>query len=440
MRNLFIRLYVLLALTFLGIGWSLDQLYDQFAEDTDTLTDLDIHRGTLLLLNRELERLTPESRDEYVTVLQPSFGFPVALVDKQSLFTLFNESDYALTREQLLYLDEGGQISVFSETMGTSWFLQKQGDSDQVIVLGPIALPDSQYKTLLGAVFLLVLALIVFAWVWPLSKGIVTLTKAAEKLGQGDFSIRIDGAIAKPLQPLATRFNAMADRIQRLIRSHKELSHAVSHELRTPIARIRFAMEMAREVPDESQKQHYFTTVDNNIEELDELVDELLTFARFDREEPKLHFEYANVETIVKEVVARFEMVHTEFDFVISNRPETPVHADCDKDAIARVVDNLIRNAVRYAKSKIEISVFPLKASICISVCDDGPGIPQQDWESLFDPFVRLDRSRDRNSGGIGLGLAIVRRYMEWHRGNAKVGHSDLGGAKFVLSWPYSHE
>jgi len=74
-----------------------------------------------------------------------------------------------------------------------------------------------------------------------------------------------------------------------------------------------------------------------------------------------------------------------------------------------------------------------------IIVEDDGPGVPQSNWSNLFDPFVRLDKSRDRNSGGIGLGLAIVRRYMEWHQGQVTIADSEPNGAKFILSWPIKH-
>jgi signal transduction histidine kinase len=235
------------------------------------------------------------------------------------------------------------------------------------------------------------------------------------------------------------RFNDMAGRIQRLIRSHKELSHAVSHELRTPIARIRFAMEMTRELPDSDKRENYFEAMNENIEELDGLVDELLTYARFDREEPKLDFEPTQIEGLTREVVARFEMTETNLVFNVVASSSVPIIADCDQDGVARVLDNLLRNAIRYAKKEVVVTVKESNGVVNIAVADDGPGVPQANWESLFDPFVRLDKSRDRNSGGIGLGLAIVRRYMEWHNGSVTIADADLGGAKFTLSWPLKH-
>ena len=439
MRNLFFRLYLLLILTFIGVGWSLDQLYDQVSDSEEVLTDLDLHRGTLFLLNRELARLPDDSRQEYMQALSPSFGYPVSLLEPEALTAQLAMYNQVLTESQQTYLRQGGQVSVIDDGSGLSWFLQAQSDSENIILFGPIRLVAENDSTLFSAIFLLVLALIVFIWVWPLSKGLLILTRAAKSFGEGDFSSRVPTDVARPLKPLVMRFNDMAGRIQRLIRSHKELSHAVSHELRTPIARIRFAMEMTRELPDSDKREYYFEAMNENIEELDGLVDELLTYARFDREEPKLDFEACKIATLTEEVVARFEMTEVELNFKIVASSSAPIVVDCDQDGIARVLDNLLRNAIRYAKKEILVSITENNGVVSVAVADDGPGVPQANWDSLFDPFVRLDKSRDRNSGGIGLGLAIVRRYMEWHNGNVAIADAASGGAEFTLSWPVKH-
>ena len=111
----------------------------------------------------------------------------------------------------------------------------------------------------------------------------------------------------------------------------------------------------------------------------------------------------------------------------------------CDAEAIARILDNLVRNATRYAKREIEVQIALNGAQVQLSVNDDGPGIPKESWQSIFDPFVRLDKSRDRKSGGIGLGLAIVKRYIELHKGTVCIEESPAGGARFVLCWPVEH-
>lgn len=436
MKHLFFRLYLLLILVFIGLGWSLDQLYDQFSADDQVPTDLDQHRGTLFLLNRELTRLPAESHQDYVAALAPSFGYPVSLLSETELMARLQQAEQSLTDEQRSFLLKGGQVAVIDDQSGLNWFLQKQTNTANAIVFGPMRLTAEKNNTLLNAAFLIIMALIVFVWVWPLSRGLMTLTKAAQRFGDGDFATRVSSHVAQPLQPVVKRFNAMAARIQRLIRSHKDLSHAVSHELRTPIARIRFAMEMTREVSDPSKRDYYFGVMNNNIEELDSLVDELLTYARFDREEPKLKIVPHNLVKLANNVVERFTMIEPQLTFTVDSDHLTNLVADCDHDAICRVLDNLLRNAVRYAHSRIHICIRRLETQIEVSIEDDGPGIPKAYWDNLFDPFVRLDKSRDRNSGGIGLGLAIVRRYMEWHHGQVSIANAEPQGAKFVLCWP----
>lgn len=105
---------------------------------------------------------------------------------------------------------------------------------------------------------------------------------------------------------------------------------------------------------------------------------------------------------------------------------------------MVRVLDNLVRNAVRYAETHILIQLQINDGHTNLSINDDGPGIPPSSWQTLFEPFVRLDQSRDRNSGGIGLGLAIVKRYVELHKGSISIGQSDMGGAAFIIDLPAS--
>lgn len=442
MKNLFFRLYLLLIATFIGLGWSIDKLYDNLSHPQDLTTDVEIHKGTLFLLNKELKRHAPETQPNYLQAISPSFGYPVDLVSSSQLPDYQGLKSSPLTAEQNHYLQQGGVVSVFDDFNGKSWFLQKLSDSDHVIILGPIVNDSmAQSETIYTVVFFAGLAMIVFIWVWPISKGLMSLSKAATAFGKGDWSVRADTGISSSLIHLAERFNAMAERIQHLIKSHKELSHAVSHELRTPIARIRFAMEMARDVDTAEARHRYMDSMDDNIEELDGLVDELLTYARFDREEPQLNIKRHDMVKIVQDVINRFELTQSNITFSITldtTLPNKTLQCDCDGEAIARILDNLIRNGIRYAGQNIEVKLGVLENQVQISVNDDGPGIPEESWSTVFDPFVRLDKSRDRNSGGIGLGLAIVKRYIELHNGLVSVGQSNMGGACFLLQWPIS--
>ena len=428
MNNLFVRLYLVLIIAFVGLGVSIDTYFDQVASAHNSTSDIELHKGTFFLLNKELKRLPDEDREQYLEIIIPSFGFPIQLLTADAL---------TLNQEQLSYLDQGGIVSRYDDEHGQAWFYQMLDYDSAIIAIGPIITePATSTNIVINLLFFAGLAFIVFIWAWPISRGIDRLTKAATAFGQGDFSVRASLSTSGPLIALVNHFNAMAGRIQRLIKSHKELSHAVSHELRTPIARIRFAMEMVREIDDKKQQLKYMKTMDDNIEELDGLVDELLTYARFEREEPDLHITSNDIVAVVNHVINKFMLTHQALEISCLNPDTQKIKCDFDGDAIERALDNLVRNACRYARQKIHIQVSVHNEQVKLTVDDDGPGVPEEDRLQLFDPFVRLDQSRDRNSGGIGLGLAMVKRLIELHQGQASVDDAKLGGARFILSWP----
>jgi signal transduction histidine kinase len=428
MSNLFVRLYIVLIIAFIGLGISIDAYIDQQESSNDLTSDIELHKGTFFLLNKELQSLPSNEREQYLQLIAPSFGFPIQLVAL---------NNFSFTAEQNRYLNQGGIVSRYDDQLGKAWFFQKLANDSKIIVIGPILLaPNSSTNLITNTIFFLGLALIIFMWAWPLSKGLQKLTKAATAFGEGDFSARASTKTSAPLIALVKRFNAMASRIERLIKSHKELSHAVSHELRTPIARLRFAMEMVRELPDKNQQEKYLQTMDDNIEELDGLVDELLTYARFDREEPDLQIKQQDIVSLCHQVIEKFSLTHQHLAMYCTNPIDKPVICAFDEDAITRALDNLIRNACRYAQQKIEVSIHISDEQLILIVEDDGCGVPEAERHKLFDPFVRLDQSRDRNSGGIGLGLAMVKKLIELHHGKALVTSSPLGGARFQLTWP----
>ncbi|OZB29787.1 MAG: two-component sensor histidine kinase, partial [Pseudomonas sp. 34-62-33] len=122
---------------------------------------------------------------------------------------------------------------------------------------------------------------------------------------------------------------------------------------------------------------------------------------------------------------------------VLSVQAEGASWVEAEPRYLHRALQNLVSNAMRYAEGKVLISCQVGYKRCRIDVEDDGPGVPEEAWERLFSPFLRLDDSRTRASGGHGLGLSIVRRIIYWHGGRAQIGRSDsLGGARFSLVWP----
>ena len=225
--------------------------------------------------------------------------------------------------------------------------------------------------------------------------------------------------------------------MQRLLRSHRELTGAVSHELRTPIARLRFRVDMLEEPLAQADLRRHIDEMRGDIVELEELVSESLNYARLDRERPELVLESVSLlgwlQSLLVEMETETSGVEVNLD-LSSNT--TALTVQLDSRLMARAVKNLLRNAHRHARQKIQVTGECRDGQARILIEDDGSGVPADERKRIFAPFARLDAARDRESGGVGLGLAIVRQIARWHDGKAWVEDSALGGARFIIEWP----
>ncbi|PSF10633.1 two-component sensor histidine kinase [Marinobacter fuscus] len=261
----------------------------------------------------------------------------------------------------------------------------------------------------------------------------------AIRIARGELGARVEAEDGALVSRLALSFNTMAEHIQRLVQVQQEMIHAVSHELRTPVARIRFGVQMIEPGTSQAVLEKQLSGIDGDIQELDELIDEILTYARLEQGGPVFTLREASVTDIVQQVVAEQKLIREgiEIESRFSEGSERWSISDVEPRYIHRAVQNLVGNAARYAAGRVQVSCHLDEDNCRIDVEDDGPGIPESEWEKVFTAFARLDDSRTRNSGGYGLGLSIVRRILYWHGGQAFVGRSEhLGGARFSLVWP----
>ena len=229
----------------------------------------------------------------------------------------------------------------------------------------------------------------------------------------------------------------MSDHIQRLIESQRELMRAVSHELRTPVARIRFGMEMLADEDDYEYRQQQVEQIDKDIEALNTLIDEIMTYAKLEQGTPSLDFEQIILFEVLDQVLIETEALKTGKTLELQ-APPLNLEVDAERRYLHRVVQNLVGNAVRYCDHHVLISGGlndEGMAYICVE--DDGPGIPEEERSRIFEAFSRLDNSRTRASGGYGLGLSIVSRIAYWFGGSVAIDDSpELGGARFTMVWP----
>jgi two-component system sensor histidine kinase RstB len=286
----------------------------------------------------------------------------------------------------------------------------------------------------------LFLAVAVWFWVRPVWRDLEALRKTARALGEGHFERRAPEAKSSAFDLLTETLNGMAERTQRLIATQKELSSAISHEVRTPIARMRFALEMLAETPEKEERERLWQMMEEDLDELDELIESSLAYSRFEREQPEPHLTAVDFAAWLTDEVESLRMLGRDLEISIdtSNLPEGQ-KVELDAKSMPYAITNLLRNAIKYARHKIVVSAEIVGQYLRVHVDDDGIGIPPEERQRVFTAFTRLDRSRDRATGGYGLGLAIVRLVLEQHGGSAFADQSPLGGARFTLSWPVLH-
>ena len=281
------------------------------------------------------------------------------------------------------------------------------------------------------------LALLIPIALWSRNhwRGLQDLSKVADDVGSGKLSARATGKKSESIYPLVEHINRMAERIQNLIGAQRHLLHSVSHELRTPIARLEFALELLRSAARDPALESRIDDMQKDLTELNTLVTELLNMAKLDQQlAPQLGtFELA---PILQNCLAGLQHELGQHQVTLRAKQEC-IQLSGDQRLLMRAIGNVLKNAAKYSEQQIMICTAKRSdGAIEIAVEDDGPGIPQAERERIFEPFYRLDHSRDRHSGGFGLGLAIARQALQVHGGTISVSQSSLGGACFVLYLP----
>ena len=288
-------------------------------------------------------------------------------------------------------------------------------------------------------------ALGVLLWLRLFWRDLKRLSGAAETIGAGNFDVSVQLRGGSALKPLGDSFNRMSQRIKALVTSHKDLTTAVSHELKTPLARLKFAISLVPDANSADERQHLLDKMQYDVDELNALVQEMLFYTRLERDTPPMSLAPSPVDAWLQDAVddeidaATPAGINIPVEVLLA---DAKIQMPCEPKYMARAVRNLVRNALRYARTQVQVCVAIEGDACVIRVDDDGRGIPREQWERLFTPFTRMDESRSRNdaiatdTGGNGLGLAIVKRIADWHGGHASIDDSPLGGARISIRWP----
>ncbi|MBK0003410.1 two-component system sensor histidine kinase RstB [Erwinia sp. S43] len=425
MRKLFIQFYLLLFVCFLVMAMLVGLVYKFTAERAGRQSMDDLMKSSLYLMRSELREIPPRDWNRTINNLDLNLSFKLHIEPM---------SKYQLDPPTLRRLRAGEIVALDDEYT----FLQHIPRSHYVLAVGPIPYLFYLHEMRLLDIALLAfigisLALPVFIWMRPHWQDMLKLENAAQRFGQGHLDERIHFDSASSLLRLGVAFNQMADNINTLVASKKQLIDGIAHELRTPLVRLRYRLEMSDNLSEAES-----AALNRDIGQLEALIEELLTYARLDRPRVELNLQSLDLAQWLHERLQDMRLVNPDTEIALDT-PQRENHGVADTRLMERVLDNLVNNALRYADKRLRVGLWFDGDIACLQVEDDGPGIPQEERERVFEPFVRLDPSRDRATGGCGLGLAIVHSVAQAFGGYVTIDSSPLGGASVRFCWPINH-
>jgi two-component system OmpR family sensor kinase len=431
MRSLTYSLLIVVLIATAGLGWLFDQAYEQYSANEPS-RDVDKVRlleqlglglaSTLSELPGRMEfvdhwaRQDPSNENQLSLVSIENFPMPGALLTQiKSGEALLLESNKHLTFHY--YLPTSKEILILKAPLAN------------------FAVDDKPLDYVFTVLFYLALLTLFLLWVYPLIRQLIKLRKAAKSFGEGKLSERISYGAFPYIRDIEVEFNHMAQRIEDLLGDVKLLSSAVSHDLRTPLARIRFGIDTLEEEEDPQIRARYQQKISANVDEMTTLVETLLNYARFDQ----AMLEIKKVPIKLSELLTRcINQQKNESVEITFSAPDDNITIVADQTHLTMLINNLLQNSICYGGGVVAVKVVKKQNRVELSVEDNGKGVAEDIRKDILKPFVRGDATK-HSIKGHGIGLAIVKRILDWHQGHLEVGDSaTLGGACLTISLPIS--
>jgi two-component system OmpR family sensor kinase len=422
MNRAFVSLYLIIVLSIVLLGLVLNKFWDEVNPpvavdpaviDLISLLEASVIANPNLLKQPQLDEITKQLKCQATLVSILNFA-STDIADK---------------------IKQGGIVSLNDEH--TNYFYKRIANTDNVLMLAyPSELNSrSEFYVVFIILFYSAIGGAIFLWVWPLARDLARMAQHAQQMGKGGQQTNIAISTRSVLYPFARAFNAMAIRLDDIMRSQKEMTLAVSHELRTPLARMKFALAITESQHFPAPLLHQLAGINRDVLEMESLINSFLAYAGFDHQSQQLNRREGYIQDLVKDIISRL-LTHEERNIHIEIKDNTEGKSMvCEWSLMQTAVQNLIHNALGYAKSVVIISISATEHNFIIEVDDDGLGVPEDQQVRIFESFVRI-YNEENNRSGFGLGLALVKRIMAWHLGAATCRRSSLGGARFTLSWP----
>lgn len=427
MRLLIISLVLVVLVATIGLGRLFDNLFialDQPVPDQTWLLEKKLTRRLALLLESNPQR--HELVQSWQVEDDIALYSPIMSLTTKAVFPLPVELEKPFTEGETLLLESDKSISIH----------QYIATHEEVLTLHFSVEPDGtqqdNLKILLTLTFYTALLCLIMIWVYPLVQRLLRLRQTAKAFGQGQLNKRVEVGSTSYIADIEIEFNNMARRIETLVNDIKLMSGAVSHELRTPLARIRFGVETLAEVACPNKRESFQKRIINDVDNMVELVECLLNFARLEQNLTSLEKSPINLTALVEKCLNTKPIQPRRIEFTPS---KSIAWIKGESTFVEVLISNLLQNAFLYSHSLIHVSIEHMGGTWRLIVEDDGPGVPEEKREQIIQPFIRGQQQTDVK--GFGMGLAIVTRICDWHRGRLCIEQSDkLNGARFTVTLP----
>ena len=426
MRTLTLSLLFVVLIATIGLGWMFDNLYGQYGQNgPDQPVD-----GIIILkeigssLAHTLDQL-PDRR-EFVRHWQSNGRYPLDIVALK---------DFQLPGGLLDDMKAGNPLLL--ETSSHLAFHYYLSNSDELLILKSpllnIKQADNRLNYLFTILFYLALLVMFLVWVYPLIRQLLSLRQVAKAFGEGKLKQRVTIGPISYIRDIEVEFNHMAQRIENLVNDVKLLSSAVSHDLRTPLARIRFGVDTLQEEDDPILRRRFEQKISDNVDEMTTLVETLLNYARLDQAMIDVKKDNVSLSALIANSI---KLKTTESVAIHFQQPASGFEVYGDAAYLSMLVNNVLQNAIQYCHAQVSVSLIEHHDKVELIIADDGDGIAPQHRDNILKPLVRGDHTQ-QTVKGHGIGLAIVKRIVDWHQGSIEISDSSaLCGAEFTIGLP----
>ncbi|WP_158966821.1 ATP-binding protein [Paraglaciecola sp. L3A3] len=392
--------------------------------------------------------------NEYAHILSKRNRFWVVLVDTETGKTIFGLNKGQAKISQALEQFDVESSPLVMETQGKTFIGPALVVKDQKTYLlftaniqpgGELRVIRQEYPELFLFFLISFSGGLCYLFVRSLLNPILQVQRASRKMASGDLAARVGSASKRmdEIGQLSRDFNSMSEKVEILLNGQKRLLADISHELRSPLARLQLSIGIAQQQPPEHQSTDSKLALDRiekEANQIESMIAQVLMLSKLDNQSAVLNKEFVSLEQLMSPIINDAMFEASQKGKQINYHSQVQADLFVDPQLLGSAIENVLRNAIHYSTNIIEVTITLQNKHIEWLIEDDGPGMDTEQVERIFEPFYRSSTARDRNSGGVGLGLAIAFRAIFQHDGIITATNQQNGGLQVKISLPLSEK